>query len=342
MAQNQKSESRSSLCCNAFSKRDHKEAVELLQLQDPSVLYQCERTLLYYSIRNGWFDVTVDLITNYQFNSQSANYCNYLYTAIKGNHIDIVKYLLKECQCDPMLMVTAGEYGGKIHVLHYVAGEGLLDVLKCMVMSINGHIMDKQYHNARGQTVLHYAVGHINVVNYLINECNCDIMAPDKMGNNTLHIAARNGLLNVLKYFAHMCNPLTTNKSGQNVLHCAIEHIDVVKYLVSECSINIMITDNFGRIPLHYAASLGIAEVVEYLLLTGKCNPLAKDKKGKTPLQLAKEKSKSEVIIAIFKKFGSIKISHPIDSYVNILLEVIEIKHNVFNTDVTPIELGML
>ena len=320
MAENQRSGSRSSLCWDAFSKRDHNEAVELLRLQDPDVLYQCERKLLYYSIRNGWLDVSVDLITNYRFNPRSANFCNYLYTAIEGNHVDIVKYLLKECQCNPMVKVTTAEYG-EIYVLHYVAGEGLLDVLKCMVMNISGHIMDKQYHNACGQTVLHYAVGHINVVKYLINERNCDIMTPDKMGNNSLHVAARNGLLNVLKYFTHRCsNLLTINKSGQNVLHCAIEHIDVVRYLVSECSINIMITDNFGRIPLHYAARLGIVEVIEYFLLTGKCNPLAKDNKGKTPLQLAKEISDSDNVIAIFKKFGNIKISHPIDSYVNILL----------------------
>uniref|UniRef100_A0A1X7SML2 Uncharacterized protein n=1 Tax=Amphimedon queenslandica TaxID=400682 RepID=A0A1X7SML2_AMPQE len=54
--------------------------------------------------------------------------------------------------------------------LHYVASEGLLDVLKCVVMNINGHIMDKQYHDTYGQTVLHYAVEHIDVVKYLINE----------------------------------------------------------------------------------------------------------------------------------------------------------------------------
>ena len=32
----------------------------------------------------------------------------------------------------------------------------------------------------RGETILHCAVEHIEVVKYLINECNCDPMVVDK------------------------------------------------------------------------------------------------------------------------------------------------------------------
>ena len=116
--------------------------------------------------------------------------------------------------------------------------------------------------------------------------------------------------------------PMTTNNSGQTVLHLAVKHIDVVKYLINECNCDIMVTDKDGWTPLHYAAAWrGTAEVIEYFLSTGNCDPLAKDNEGKTPLQLAKERRyDSDTVIAIFKKFGDIKISHPIDSYVNILL----------------------
>ena len=174
-------------CWSAFRGRDHEEAVRLLRLQDPEVLYRYEPGLLYYSIRNGWLDVTRDLITNYHFNPHKYYYYNgesYLYTAAKGNHIDI------------------------------------------------------------------------DVVKYLINECNCDIMV--------------------------------TDKDGQTPLHCAV--------------------------------SWGKPEVIEYFLSTGNCDPLAKDNKGRTPLQLANTRYDSDTVIAIFKKFGNIKIIHPIDSYVNVLL----------------------
>ena len=310
----------------AFKRRDHEEAVRLLCLQDPDVLHRYQPDLLCYSIRNGWLDVTRDLITNYHFDPHEY-YCtgeSYLYIAAKGNHVDIVEYLIKECGCDPMMSTTTNRYGSD-PVLHYVASKGLLDVLKCMVMNINGHIMDEQYRDTNGRTVLHRAVKHIDVVKYLINECNCDIMTPDMYGDTILHDAASERLLNVMKYLinTHHYNLMTTNNKGQTVLHLAIKHIGVVKYLINECSCNIMVTDKDGWTPLHYAAALwNTADVIEYFLSTGNCDPLAKDNKGKTPLQLAKERGywDRNIVIGIFKKFGNIKISHPIDSYVNVLL----------------------
>ena len=442
-------------CVLAFNRRDHEEAFRLLPLQNPDVLHQYDCNLLYYSIRNGWLDVTRDLITNYHFNPHEYSLYgeSCLYTAARGNHVDIVEYLIKECGCDPM-MGTATRHGS-VPLLHYVASEGLLDVLKCMVMNINGHIMDKQYRDTNGRTVLHCAVEHIDVVKYLINECNCDIMTPDKDGKTILHVTASEGSLDVMKYFinTHHCNLMTTNNSdqtgavkhinvvqylikkwnrdimtpdkdgvpflhyvaseglldvlkcmvmkinghimdeqyrdtnGRTVLHRAVKHIDVVKYLINECNCNIMTSDKYGdtilhvtasegsldvmkylinthhynlmttnnrgetllhhaveRIdvvkylinerkcdimvtdkdrltPLHHAAGWGTAEVIEYFLSTGNCDPLAKDNKERTPLQLAKERGYgSNTGIAIFKKFGDIKISHPIDSYLNVLL----------------------
>ena len=378
-------------CLDTFKRRDHEEAVRLLGLQDPKVLSWYHPGLLYYSIRNGWLDVTRDLVTSYRFDPhQYYNEESYLYTAANGNHVDIVGYLIKECGCDPMRN-TAIRYGS-VPVLHYVAIQGLdlLDVLKCMVMNINGHIMDKQYCTISGRTVLHRAVRHIDVVKYLINQCNCDIMTRDNNGNTILHDAAREGLLDVMKYLinTHHCNPMTTNYSGQTVLHCAVRHIDVVKYLINEhncdhimtpdkdgntilhvaaiegllnvmkylinarhcnlmttnnkgqtvlhravkyidvvkylinqCNCDIMVTDENGQTPLHHAAREGTPEVVEFLLSTGNCDPLAKDKWVLTPLQLAKERGyNSGTVIDIFKNFGDIKISHPIDSYINVLL----------------------
>ena len=313
-------------CRDAFITRRDEEAVRLLRLQEPDVLYRHEPRLLHCSVSNGWLDVARDLITNYHFDPHGYYYGgsnireSCLYTAARGNHVDIVEYLIKECGCDPM-MGTTTEYGS-VPVLHYVASRGLLDVLKCMVTNVNGH-MDEQYHDTNGQTVLHRAVKHIDVVKYLINECNCDIKTPDEDGNTILHAAAREGSLDVMKYLinTHHYNLMTANNNGQTVLHSAVKHIDVVKYLINECSCNIMVTDKDGWTPLHIATRWGTAEVIEYLLSTGNCDPLANSNQGTTPLQLAKGRGYDrDTVIDIFKKFGNIKVSHPIDSYVNVLL----------------------
>uniref|UniRef100_A0A1X7T4P4 SOCS box domain-containing protein n=1 Tax=Amphimedon queenslandica TaxID=400682 RepID=A0A1X7T4P4_AMPQE len=65
-------------CTDVFERREHKEAVQLLHLprhlQDPKVLHRDEPELLYYSIRNGWLDVTRDLITKYHFDPHKCYY----------------------------------------------------------------------------------------------------------------------------------------------------------------------------------------------------------------------------------------------------------------------------
>uniref|UniRef100_A0A1X7T614 Death domain-containing protein n=1 Tax=Amphimedon queenslandica TaxID=400682 RepID=A0A1X7T614_AMPQE len=71
--------------------------------------------------------------------------------------------------------------------------------------------------------------------------------------------------------------------------------------------------------PLHFAAYWGSSAAVEYLLSTGKCDPLAKSYDGDTPFKLAKESGNTDTL-SVLKKFGGIKSSHPIDSYVNVLL----------------------
>ena len=255
-------------CRDAFARRDHEKAVRLLHLQDPDVLHRYEHDLLYYSISNGWLDVTRDLVTIYNFDPHKYYKGeSYLYTAAKGNHVDIVEYLVKECGCNPMMSAT--KHFWSVPVLHYVASEGLLDILKCMVMNINGHIMDGQYRDTNGWTVLHYAVKHIDVVKYLINEYNCDIMTPDKYGDTILHVTASEGSLDVLKYLinTHHYNLMTTNNKGQTVLHLAVKHIDVVKYLIIECSCDIMAADKGGVSVLHYVASKGLLDVLKCMVM---------------------------------------------------------------------------
>ena len=308
------------------------------------------RTVLHCAVKH--IDVVKYLINECNCDIMTADKNGQTLLHLAVGHINVVKYLINECNCDIM---TPDKYG--VPILHYVASEGLLDVLKCMVMNINGHIMDKQYRDTNGrtvlhcavkhidvvkylinecncdimtadkngQTLLHLAVGHINVVKYLINECNCDIMTPDKYGVPILHYVASEGLLDVLKCMVmningHIMDKQYRDTNGRTVLHCAVKHIDVVKYLINECNCDTMVTDKYGRTPLHLAARWGKPEVVEYFLSSGNCDPLAKDNKGRTPLELAKGRYDSDTVIAIFKKFGNIKVSHPIDSYVNVLL----------------------
>ena len=241
-------------CWKAFENNDLAEAIRLLPFvtEPTGISISYGATLLHLSSKNGWLDVTKDLVTNYKFDPQK-----------KDNK-------------------------GRISLL-YTFADYAIDVLK-----------------------------------YLINECNCNPMATSNQGNNILHYSATNGSLVVIKYlidhYPHM-NLMATNKIGETVLHCAVCHVDIVKYLVVDCICDPMSADNDGWTPLHFAANLGQFATAEYLLSTDKCDPLAEDNEGRTPYSLALSKSiEHPNMVSVFKKFNKMKISHPIGSYVNVLL----------------------
>ena len=138
-----------------------------------------------------------------------------------------------------------------------------------------------------------------------------------------LHLSSWRGWLDVTKDLItkYHCDPHERDGDGRTCLHWAAggNHVDVMRYLIDECHCDPMAVDMRRRTPLHWAARFGISAAVEYLLSTGKCDPLAKDKYGDTPFKLAKNEGETDTL-SVLKKFGGIKSSHPIDSYVNVLL----------------------
>ena len=103
---------------------------------------------------------------------------------------------------------------------------------------------------------------HIEVIKYLIIERNWDPMTVVNYdGDTVLHFAAKEGLLDLLKFIInhHNCNLMATNKQGETILHCALEHIEVVKYLIIEHNCDPMTVINYdGDTALHYAAKEGL------------------------------------------------------------------------------------
>ncbi|XP_011402533.1 PREDICTED: espin-like [Amphimedon queenslandica] len=189
-------------CWAAFEKGDHKEAVHLLPLvKKPNKIRRENRwgnvTLLNFSSMNGWLDVTKDLITKYHFDPHKRDGlgCTCLHWAADSNQVDVLRYLIDECHCNPKV---PGEYGDT--VLHSVAANaGSLDFMKYL---ISHHQCDPMATTNWGMTVLHRAAEHIDIVKYLINECHCD--------------------------------PKATTKDGMTVLHCAAGHIDSEVIQVTE------------------------------------------------------------------------------------------------------------
>ena len=296
---------------------EHTEVVKYLIIEcnfDPmTVINYDEDTVLDYAAKKGLLDLLKFMINHHHCNLMATNKRGETILHCAVEHTEVVKYLIIECNFDPMTVIN----NDGDTVLHYAASRSLLDFLKSM---IDCHHCNLLATNKQGQTILHCAMEHTEVVKYLIIECNFDPMTViNDDGDTVFHYAAKKILLDLLKLMIdhHYHNLMATNKRGETVLHCAVDHIVVVKYLINECNCDVCAVDYHGWTPLHTATILNFSAVVECLLSTGRCDPLAKDNKGRTPLQLSQDHPH---IHSIFKKFGQIKVSHPVDSYVNVLL----------------------
>ena len=279
---------------------------------DPMNVNNDGDTVLHYAAKEGLLEVLKFIINHHHCNLMATNKRDETILHCAVEHTEVVKYLISECNCDPMTVNNDGDT-----VLHYAAKEGLLEVLKFI---INHHHCNLMATNKWGETILHCSVRHIKVVKYLVIECNCDpLTVINDDGDALLHYAAKKGLLNLLKVMInhHNCNLMVTNKQGETILHCSVRHIEVVKYLINECNCDPMVVNMFGQTSLHIATKERYLAAIECLLSTGRCDHLIKDNGGRTPIQIAEG---SVNILSIFKKFGQIKIFHPIDLYVNVLL----------------------
>lgn len=107
--------------------------------------------------------------------------------------------------------------------------------------------------------------------------------------NSLLHIAASKGQLEVLDIYLQRC-PFTLelcNRAGQTALHLAARegHLELVTYLLSAGALPDL-TDDRGNTALHYAAQWNRRPVVDTLLASG-ANYLARNEAGWLPSDVA-------------------------------------------------------
>ena len=105
-----------------------------------------------------------------------------------------------------------------------------------------------------------------------------------------VHSITRNGnilsLQTVLIQYPERMSELNTN--GENILHvaCRYGHGDIVRYALSQSTMNLLCKSKNGITPLHFASYKGHVEIVQQLVKYG-VNIHEKDNGGSTPLHVA-------------------------------------------------------
>mmetsp|Transcript_9911 Transcript_9911/g.27070 ORF Transcript_9911/g.27070 Transcript_9911/m.27070 type:complete len:605 (-) Transcript_9911:182-1996(-) len=132
--------------------------------------------------------------------------------------------------------------------------------------------MSDGYERRCGSNALHVASreGHLEIVKYLVESRNAEVACGNNYGATSLHLASGNGHLDVLKFLLQCkgTDPGVQTYCGEGLLHKAAEndHLGVVKYLVESWGANIELRDNYGRTPWFYAVKSGGLDLAKYLV----------------------------------------------------------------------------
>ena len=234
-----------------------------------------------------------------------------LYSAVMGNQIHIVKYLLlKKVQVikseslvilavrnrnlDMVKLVAqkyspSCKYEDDIPPLQFAAYLGELAIFK--------HLLSLR-HNPRigsaiGTLPLHTAAreGHLNVVKYLVDNELCNPASQEEDGTTPLYSAASHGHVSICRYLTleYHCDPLHVSIFSNNSLHGAIHsgRIDVAQYFLKELKCDLNSKGEHGYTPILFAAASGNLEMVKFLVDELHCDLKQSSDMQRTALHVA-------------------------------------------------------
>ena len=233
-----------------------------------------EKTLLHYSCRHGWLDVTRRLVEQYHCDPESRDEEAWSY-ADEGSDLHVGD-TPRHVDCDK---------GGDTP-LHEACHKGHVNIVKYLVSELGCSVACQ---NESGNTPLHVAFykGHVDVVRYLVS-------TTDRGGTCTLlHEACSKGDLAMVKAltsgqdYKATCSYLNKNRNTPLHFACCEGHTDIVRYLVSECGCSTACENMNGDTPLHLACCYGHTDIARYLVSECGCSTASQNRDGDNPLLVA-------------------------------------------------------
>ena len=237
----------------------------------------CEgRTSFHYSCRHGNLELSQYLIEiqNSDINIKDNNGWNALeYSAMSGN-MALVQYLLNK---NYLLLRSC--------CLFQAAYSTKLPLVKILV---NEYILDLHVKSINGMQAVHCAaqVGAIDVLEYLIKDCGCDLSTVSGIHNeNVFHCSAANGHYSLIKYIIDRYPQYTsllhsTNNDITLPVHraCVSGVIQLVTFLIDIMKGDVTTEDKFGYTCVMNACRSGNLDLVKLLIKTYKLNPISAGK----------------------------------------------------------------
>ena len=240
-------------------------------------------TPLHHSGRNGSYE----LVTYFaDMGNDIYGKCNLgsniVHIAAHYGHLSLLKTLIDKHHFD----VNTVDNDGRT-ALHHSASNGSYELVTYFAgMGTNIHVKDNN-----GMNCLHMAAfsGNLHLCKTLIDQQNFDVHMVDNDGRTALHHSVRSGSNELVKYFADTETSIYCKTNfGQNSLHIAAQngHLNLCKTLLSNYKFDIHLTDNYGWAAIHYSARNGSYELVKYFSDMGT-NINCKNNLGENCLHIA-------------------------------------------------------
>ena len=152
-----------------------------------------------------------------------------LHWASRCGHMDVVRYLVEERNCD---VECRSKYEDT--PLHVAALGGRLDIVQYLIRERG---CDPMCRGQYGRTPLHCAcqTSSLDVVKYLMEDVKVDSSCRDENDTTPLHIAALCGQLSVVKLLVedYLCDPGVRDKYGYTPAYVDQSHTHITSYLSS-------------------------------------------------------------------------------------------------------------
>lgn len=227
-----------------------------------------------------------------------------LHLAARYGSVDVVKILLDR-GADP----SARDYAGYTP-LHEAAMSGRSEIVS-MLLDSGSDLNSKS--DDIVQTPLHMAVrNEVIETTIVLLKHGASLSAMNCAKETPIHLAARYGSADILdkllNYVEEACDLDSRSWNGDTALHMAIRENSLAKVaMLLEKGADLLVTNAYGRTPIHNAAKYSTPEILDMLLgyVKQTCDLDLHDKDGNTALHLAIKVGNHDNAKMLFKK-GSV------------------------------------
>ncbi|XP_067650464.1 serine/threonine-protein phosphatase 6 regulatory ankyrin repeat subunit B-like [Haliotis asinina] len=191
---------------------------------------------------------------------------NHLYDACKKGDLGRVKRIL----CRELVEVDIKDKRYGKTALMVAAQNGDTKMVDFLV-SVGANLSEV---DNDGDTILHWACrgGHVDMVMHLVSVYSVDVNRKAKRGKVPLMTAAYHGHSKMVDFLVSVgANLSEVDDEGDSIFHWACKggHVDMVKHLVSEYSVDVNRKSKIREIPLMTAAFFGHPGVFHFLVSEG-------------------------------------------------------------------------